>query len=142
MHKKDNVIVGVGIDTVSIERFDNWHTYSTKQLLRVFSQAELDYAFSHPVKTAERLAGRFALKEACFKALSPLSSSIPFLTLCRAVSLDKSKKSPVLKIRWGLFEDSIKAPEQLKIHCSLSHTAKIATGIVIIEAKMNQSLTI
>lgn len=66
------MVLGIGIDSVDIARFEQWHTYSHKKLLRVFSPAEIAYSLENPTKSAERFAVRFAAKEALFKALTPL----------------------------------------------------------------------
>ncbi len=56
-----------GIDVISIERIRR-AAKSARFLDRVFTRSELDYAFSKrdPMR---HLAGRFAAKEACLKAL-------------------------------------------------------------------------
>ena len=64
------MILGIGIDSVEIKRFEPWTSYSKNRLARIFSEHEITYSLSNPKKAAERLAARFAAKEAFFKALS------------------------------------------------------------------------
>lgn len=62
--------IGVGVDIERIDRFESSKiTNSVYFLNRVFTQKELDYCFSRQTP-AQHLAGRFAGKEAIFKALS------------------------------------------------------------------------
>ena len=63
------MIVGIGIDIVDIARIQELlDRYGERFLRRVFTEAETAYAMSGAHK-AERLAGRFAVKEALMKAL-------------------------------------------------------------------------
>ena len=62
------MLVGIGIDSVDIERFAGVLARRASLAERVFSQNERDYAgrLANPVPA---LAGRFAVKEATMKAL-------------------------------------------------------------------------
>jgi holo-[acyl-carrier protein] synthase len=62
------MIKGVGIDIVKIKRIEEMaKNYGEKFLERVYSQEELAYSMSFK-KPFERLAGKFAAKEAIMKA--------------------------------------------------------------------------
>lgn len=121
------MILGIGVDSVEIARFAHWHTYSAKQLLRIFSHEEIDYCLSVPSKSAERFAVRFAAREALFKAYCAWQPDhrIPFLSFCNAVTIIKKKGIPEVVI-----DDQL--PE-CKITISLTHTRTIATAFVILE---------
>ncbi len=121
------MIIGIGIDSIEIDRFKEWHTYSDAQLLRIFSQEEIDYCRANPIKSAERFAVRFAAREALFKALP---QPISFLRLCKAVSI---KKDPHGKPIIFLNEKLINL-ENCKAWLSLTHTKTIATAMVILES--------
>jgi len=130
------MILGIGIDSVEIARFNEWVTFSKERMLRIFSAYELDYCLALPAKSAERLAVRFAAREACFKALSPLYPTAPFLTLCKAITiLHNPSGSPVLSIDWEYLAQKghPKNIQKLAIHLSLTHTRTLATAIVILE---------
>lgn len=129
------MIVGIGIDAVDIARFSNWYTYSTKKLGRVFSEDEIAYCMLICAKTKERFAARFAAKEAFYKAFFAAypSNTIPFLTLCKAISLYSSvNRKPELLINWEILGKS-----PLTCHISLTHTATMATAFVILETKIS-----
>lgn len=118
----------IGLDAVDVPRFEHWSKYSVKQLEKVFHIDEINYAFSNPKKTAERLAARFAAKEAFYKALSATTNKTYSLLY-------------ILKnVRVGLSENG--APflivncDALNFHhsCSLTitHTAKTAIALVLV----------
>lgn len=126
------MFVGVGIDLVEIQRFNQWKYYSRKQLLRIFSDDEINYAFDNPAKTSERLAVRFAAKEAFFKALySCRTTSLPFLTSCRAVQVGIGKP-PKLEICTDLLNDYLSVPYTYDTILSLTHTGITAGAVVIL----------
>lgn len=63
-------IVGHGVDIVEVARIARMiDDHGERFLARVFTPAERAYADDSPVRRAERLAARFAAKEAAFKAL-------------------------------------------------------------------------
>ena len=60
----------VGIDLVDVSRIAaSIDAFGDRFLRRVFTEGELAYACAAPALTAERLAARFAAKEAAKKAL-------------------------------------------------------------------------
>ena len=126
------MIIGIGIDSAEIHRFAQWHTFSRKKLSRIFSDQEIDYCLQLTHKSAERFAVRFAAREALFKALSVAFPDlfIPFLTLCKAVSIIKQKNRPEIIIDREML--SIKN-HPYAVHLSLTHTNNIATAFIIIE---------
>jgi len=69
------LLIGVGVDVVSINRVKMAVERSGENFLhRVFTEKELEYCFKsgHPY---EKLAARFAAKEAVFKAIGHASRS-------------------------------------------------------------------
>ena len=124
------MIQGIGIDTVEINRFTAWHTYSIKKLQRIFSVQEIEYCLQDHKKSAERFAVRFAAREALYKALSSFNSKMmPFLTLCSYVQIKKIGQRPILELDVQSGIDLT----QLKIHLSLSHSRTHATALLVIE---------
>ncbi len=119
----------VGIDTVEIARFNEWTTYSKERLLRIFSPDEITYCLEEPVKAPERMAARFATKEAFYKAVTALlKEPIPFTQvgpLCKVVK--HTDGNPSLEIDW----QALGLPEH-DAQVSLTHTSALATAIVII----------
>jgi holo-[acyl-carrier protein] synthase len=60
----------VGIDLVDVRRIaESLDAFGIRFLRRVFTDGELAYACAAPALTVERLAARFAAKEAAKKAL-------------------------------------------------------------------------
>ena len=128
------MIKGIGIDSIEIARFTHWHLYSDAQLSRIFSETEIIYCRSTPVKTAERFAVRFAAREALFKALSNAlpNHKIPFLRLCKAVSITKNHSGkPELAIKWKTITDHDMQACTAWLSCT--HTQTTATALVILE---------
>lgn len=131
------MIVGLGIDSVAVHRFNAWNKMPEKQLLRIFSPTEIAYCLEHPLLFNQRFAVRFAAREATFKALYHYkpSCSVPFLLLCKAVKvLKKENFLPHLSIDWPRLlpdcQDFFPTA-----HLSLCHTAEMASAIVILEQK-------
>lgn len=127
------MILGIGVDSVEIERFAQWQTYSQKKLRRIFSQSEIDYCLEKSNQSAERFAVRFAAREALYKALSYAfpDKKIPFLTLCSKTTITKKDGLPHLILHDDLGIDT----NFLTIHLSLSHSQTIATVFVVIEER-------
>ena len=114
------MILGIGSDIVQVDRFNSWTDFSHERLLKVFSESELkDCLFSSSLDTKkyipQKLASRFAAKEAFFKALSATLVSLgytqhtfPLLFACKHISLVKTTWGvPTLKINWQAFEEKI-----------------------------------
>ena len=107
----------IGIDAVDVGRLKRvYERYGERFLSRVFTPAEIEYAFNaRGDRRFERLAGRFALKEALIKAWG---RGIPFSAI--EVSNDPAGR-PL--IACSLVSGKIKA--------SLTHTRRLAIGCVL-----------
>jgi holo-[acyl-carrier protein] synthase len=127
------MIIGLGIDTIEIERFALWHTYSIKKLRRIFSDEEIIYCLQEQKKSAQRFAVRFAAREALYKALSYAypDKKIPFLTLCTHTVIKKIDERPVLALDNKCGIDS----SLFMMHLSLSHSRMQAVACIIIESQ-------
>ena len=112
------MIVGLGIDLVDMSRFSkSLEVPNFKQ--RIFSLNESTLSPLH-------LAGRFAAREAFFKAMGDQA-------------LFNYKDLEVVneingKPKFKFFNDLYKYCEDKSIHLSISHTSEYATAIVIIES--------
>jgi holo-[acyl-carrier protein] synthase len=63
------MIVGIGVDIVEVERLEKAVTrFGNRFLNRVFTEQEIAYSMSK-THSCQKLASRFAAKEAAFKAL-------------------------------------------------------------------------
>lgn len=69
----------VGLDSVLVAEVDaSLKQFGQRYVTRVFSPEEAAYALSAPACTAQRLAARFAAKEAVIKALNLCESGVGF----------------------------------------------------------------
>lgn len=136
------MICGTGVDIVDITRFQRWSSYPEQQLLRIFGQTELDACkLESGLFTPEKLATRFAAKEAFFKALcSTLASqgktknTFHFLSIAPLVCVTQDSWSvPTLSIDWKALEKKIGLSlTTMNTHLSLSHEKTHAVAFVII----------
>ncbi len=123
------MIIGIGIDSVEIARFTHWHTYSQKKLRRIFSAQEIEYSLAIPEKVSERLAARFAAREALYKAW-PFTQE-PFISFCKKIAIHNGENNkPNLQIK-------ATQAQGLIIHLSITHTKDLATAMVILEKTKN-----
>ncbi len=129
------MILGIGLDTTEINRFEDWHTHSKEQLQKIFSDKEIEYCLSSPLKSAERFAVRFAAREALFKAFGSYKPDhiIPFLTLCKKIKLIRTENGiPHIELDWEYIKKTINL-DQCKIFISLTHAQNTATAWIILE---------
>lgn len=120
----------LGIDAEDIARFANWQSYSQSALLKIFTLKEIQYCMAVPVKSAERFAARWAIKEACYKALCPFfNEKIPFTHFCRQIEC-YTDQQPILTLNWARLavKDTIKTSH---INFSLTHTDHTAIALVV-----------
>lgn len=124
------MIVGIGVDIVDIARVHGLlERYRDRFARRVFTDAENRYA-NRSVKSAERLAGRFAVKEAVLKALGTGKSQG---ILWRDV---ETVPGPKGKPKVNLYGNAYKYLKFLKasqVHVSISHDGGKAVAFVVIE---------
>ena len=138
------MILGVGTDIIQTSRFKSWRGYSNAQLLRVFSEYELEYCMKSGVLDLQCLASRFAVKEAFFKAFSAAliklgitQQTFSFLFACQNVEVIKGAWDiPELKVDWVGFGKKIgeKLPK-LNVDLSISHEEEYAICFVVISSQ-------
>lgn len=122
------MIVGIGIDAVTIARFAHWHAKSDKQLKKIFSDEEITYCRSVPAKSAERFAVRFAAREALLKALSSIIQNLLFLQVSKACTV--TGIPPRIYVDLSMLNIH---KDRLTVHLSLSHTQTDAYAVVVVE---------
>lgn len=151
--------LGIGIDTVDIARFTTWHTKSPEALARIFCPTEIEYCLNCSTKSAERFAVRYAAKEAFYKALCSWQPELqkPFSAICKNVQVAKaSNGAPLLVVDWEQLgiagvkrtaesvrperstECAVEGFEQISPLLSLTHTANVATAIVLLTKSNTQ----
>ena len=126
------MIVGIGVDIVDVARVEDiLGRYQDRFVRRVFTDAEQGYA-RKSVRMAERLAGRFAMKEAVLKALGTGKSQG---ILWRDVETIRGAMGrPEVK----LYGNALKYMKKMNggtIFASITHDGGKAVAFVIIEAK-------
>ena len=126
------MITGIGTDIVEVERIARlWRDKAEAFAARVFTDAELAYCLARP-HSEQHLAARFAAKEAALKALGTgWAKGLGFDEI--EVVRDETSGAPILRFH-GKALEAIRACGVQHSHVSLSHTAKLATATVILEA--------
>ena len=125
------MIVGVGVDLVEISRLERTlcRRWAKTFVARVFSEEEISTCRSSP-RPAEAFAARFAAKEALAKALGTgFSRGITPATI-HIQGTERSRPSIQLV---GAALDVAKSMNVASIHLSLSHTARSACAMVVLE---------
>ncbi len=124
------VIIGLGTDLVEVSRIrESIVSFGDRFLRRVFTEGEQAYA-SLGVNSVERYAARFAAKEAGMKALGTGWSRGVRWTDFEIVRADSGR--PTLQLH-GTAADIARSMNVKQISVSLTHTATIASAIVILE---------
>ena len=123
------MIVSIGIDLVRIDRLQSIAIrWEDRFLARVYTQTERDacYARAFPFPA---LAGRFALKEAMFKALGTgWSAGVAWVEV--EVSTDARGKPIILTS--GRVRELLDSKHVSTIHASTSHDGDYAIGQIIL----------
>lgn len=115
----------VGIDLVRVSRIEeSIARFGDRFLRRVFTDGELAYATSSPAHTAERLAARFAAKEAAIKALDLADTGVGWTQI-------EVTRAPSGKCALVLHGAAATAAAGEDLAVSLSHEGDLATAIVV-----------
>jgi len=129
-------IIGHGIDLIDLEKFGRLvDEPETDFLTRCFTTAERAYAEDGPNRT-RRLAGRFAAKEACSKALGTGFRRGVYWRDMGVVNLNSGK--PTLKLTGGARKRLRElTPEGMVVQVDLTMTDELllAEAVVIISAE-------
>lgn len=131
MLPRKQMIVGIGVDIVEVGRVkDILSRYRDRFLRRVFTDEEAGYA-KKSVREAERLAGRFAVKEAVMKAFGTGKSQGILWRDVETVRGTMGK--PEVKL-YGNAYKYMKKLNGKRLHVSISHDGGKAMAFVIIES--------
>jgi holo-[acyl-carrier protein] synthase len=124
------MILGIGSDLAEVSRIRaSRERFGDRFLQRVYTAGEIAYAMA-TANRDERLAARFAAKEAGMKALGTgLSGGIRWHDL--AVGREPSGK-PTL-ILSGAALARAEALGVTRIHLTMTHTAEYAMAVVVVE---------
>ena len=126
------MIKGIGIDIVAINRIEKCIVnYGDRFLKKVFTDSEIQLCNSkaHP---AVHFAGRWAAKEAFYKALPLSCQSLTSWKDMQILASGESSK-PVIDICCRTLVDRIKREGLAAFSVSISHEQEYCTSFVIIE---------
>jgi holo-[acyl-carrier protein] synthase len=118
--------VRVGIDLVRISRVnDSLEAFGDRFLRRLFTDDEIAYATSAPSQTGERLAARFAAKEAARKALRA-GDGIGWRQI-------EVRRDPSGACDLVLHGEAARVAGPCSTAVSISHEGDLATAVVVIQ---------
>jgi len=122
------VIFGIGIDIIEVARIRKAYKKFGKRFLDgIYTEREQAFSLKHN-DPSERLAARWAAKEAFLKALG--TGLIPGVIRWRDVEIiDNEHSRPTIKV----YGKPAALLGNRKVHLSISHLADMATAIAIIE---------
>lgn len=120
--------LAVGIDLVQVSRIaESLERFGERFLRRVFTDGEIAYATAAPALTHQRLAARFAAKEAAIKALGLGAHDVGWRQIEVA-----SLPSGACELRLhGEARAVAEASGAADLAVSLSHEGDFATAIVV-----------
>lgn len=125
--RKPSYVLGVGIDLVELHEFERSVLRRPSVLRLVFSEQELAQA-GNGRKRVERLAARFAAKEAAFKAAG--TGWVEGMTWQDVEVVSRRNGKPELVVR-GELRRRLRA-QRARPFVSLSHSGTYATAIVVL----------
>lgn len=121
-------IAQVGIDLVQISRIaESLDRFGERFLRRVFTADEITYATAAPALTAERLAARFAAKEAVMKALRLVEHPGAW----RDIEVRRSSSGACALALHGSVRAAADRVGATSFALSMSHEGDYATAVVI-----------
>ena len=122
------MIVGIGVDIVEVERLEKTVTrFGNRFLNRVFTEQEIAYSMSK-THSCQKLASRFAAKEAAFKALGTGVTNWR-----EAETTIEPSGKPNLNLH-GQAADHARSLGVVRSHISASDTEHHAVAVVVLEA--------
>ena len=120
------MIIGLGIDTVTISQVDGF-LQNPNYALDIFTETEIQQA-SESRDAADFLSGRFAAKQALRKALEPLiHDTLDYL----GVSIVKTDYSQPVAVFDGKLAQQLKEAGIREVKVSITTEGDAATSIVI-----------
>ncbi len=117
----------VGIDLVRVSRVEeSLAQFGERFLRRVFTDGEIAYANQAPALAAERLAARFAAKEAAVKALGLVERGVGW----REIEVTRAPSGACQLSLHGAARDAAAEAGVVELAVSLSHEGDYATAVV------------
>ena len=124
----------VGIDLVQVSRIaESIERFGDRFLRRVFTEEEIAYATSAPAAAPERLAARFAAKEATMKALGLVQDPSDW----RHIEVRRSTDGACEVSLHGSVREAAARLGASSFSLSMSHEGDYATAVVITTIREN-----
>jgi holo-[acyl-carrier protein] synthase len=118
----------VGTDLVQVSRIaQSIAQFGDKFVRRLFTADEIAYASSSPELQAERLAARFAAKEAAIKALSLSDEGLDW----RQIEVRRSATGHCTLALHGVAREAATRARITDLSVSLSHDGDYASAVVV-----------
>ncbi len=126
------MIKGIGIDSIELERIARvYERYPERFLNKVYTDSEREY-FRRWADPVPRIAGRFAVKEACMKALGTgWSNGVRWRDI---EVLRRPGGKPEVRLH-GVAARILAALGATEIHCTITHSRDHALAVVIFEGQ-------
>lgn len=128
----------VGVDLVRVSRVEeSIAAFGERFVTRVFTAGEIAYADGAPgpAERAERLAARFAAKEATIKALSLTDVGTDW----RAIEVVKDAHGAPSLVLHGSAAAAARAESVTELSLSLSHEGDQAIAVVVAQARESRA---
>jgi len=126
------MIKGTGIDIVDIGRIERLiEKYGKHFLSKVFSEEEIRYCCAQ-ARPAMHFAGRWAVKEAFYKALSSCSQAHATWQAIEVLPDTRSRR-PKISVRSHELAQRLIAEKIRKLSVSISHERNYCVAMVIME---------
>jgi len=124
------VIVGIGVDLIGVGRIRAVHQRQGQRFLaRIYTATEQAYCLAHR-DPAERLAARWAAKEACMKALGTgWAQGVTFLDIG---VITGPGGSPCIELSGGARAHAERLG-MVRSHLTMSHSDGMAVALVVLE---------
>jgi holo-[acyl-carrier protein] synthase len=126
------MIVGIGIDLIEVARIrDALEKYGDRFARRIYTKVEIEYC-STKKNAALHYAGRFAAKEAAFKAMERgWGGDISWTEI---EVFNEPSGAPRL-VFYGKALDLIQQKKVIRSYVTISHIEEHATAVVVLEAE-------
>ena len=131
------MILGIGNDLVDINRIRIiYEKFGNKFLKKIYTKNELEFFSENKNKFIQRLANRFAAKEAFYKALNHnKKSKIPSFQDVEILNLEGGQPEiKIFNVAEKLCLELVPKSCNYKIHVSLSDEKNYCSSFVIIES--------
>jgi holo-[acyl-carrier protein] synthase len=127
------MIKGIGIDIVEIDRIEKMiRSYGSQFLRKVFTEAEIEYC-RKMAKPPVHFAGRWAVKEAFYKALPQECQKVSGWKSVEVIA--DGLKAPLLSVCDAALARAMKKNGVDKSHVTISHEKSVCVAMAVLEGR-------